>query len=40
MENFFEKWEFIDYHNLKQSINYIYEILDFIHTIIDEYLSS
>lgn len=30
----------IDYLALKESINYIYEVLDFIYYIVDEYLSS
>lgn len=37
---FFSKWHFIDYMVLKNSINYMYEVFDFIYHIIDEYLSS
>lgn len=37
---YFEKYKFIDYPNLKESMNYLYEVLDFIHTVVDEYLSS
>ncbi len=39
-ELYFKDWEYIDYPNLKESMNYLYEVLDFIHTIVDEYLSS
>lgn len=30
----------IDYLVLKESLNYIYDVLDFIYYIVDEYLSS
>lgn len=39
-ELFFKFSHSIDYVNLKESINYIYEILDFVYDIIDDYLSS
>ncbi len=37
---FFISGHSIDYLVLKESINYIYEVLDFIYHIVDEYLSS
>ncbi|MGN1183992.1 MAG: hypothetical protein ACI4R7_02065 [Oliverpabstia sp.] len=37
---FFVSGHSIDYLVLKESINYIYEVLDFIYHIVDEYLSS
>ena len=39
-ELFFKFSHSIDYVNLKESINYIYEVLDFIYHIVDKYLSS
>lgn len=37
---FFTYGHSIDYLELKGSMNYIYEVLDYIYTIVDEYLSS
>lgn len=37
---FFITGHSIDYLVLKDSIDYIYEVLDYIYHIIDEYLSS
>lgn len=39
-ELFFKCSHSIDYVTLKDSINYMYEVLDFIYHIVDEYLSS
>jgi hypothetical protein len=37
---YFTESKFVDYVNLRDSMNYIYEVLDYIFTITDEYLSS
>lgn len=39
-ELYFTDNKFIDYPNLKESMDYIYNVLDYLHTITDEYLSS
>ena len=39
-ELFFRYSHSIDYVSIKESINYLYEVLDFLYHIIDEYLSS
>lgn len=36
----FTDGEFIDYPNLKESMNYLFDVLDYIYTAVDEYLSS
>ena len=35
---YFNKWKFIDYPNLKNTINYIYEFLDGLYCEVDEIL--
>lgn len=37
---YFTHWHYIDYLALKESISFLYEVLDFIYHITDEYLSS
>jgi len=37
---YFTKWKFIDYDNLKESINYLYGFLDCIYCEIDDILSN
>lgn len=37
---YFISSKFIDYPNLKENMNYLYDVLDFINHIVDEYLSS
>lgn len=39
-ELYFINSKFIDYPNLKESMNYLYEVLDYINFVVDEYLSS
>lgn len=39
-ELYFKVSHSIDYLVLKESVNYVYEVLDFIYYIVDEYLSS
>lgn len=37
---YFTKSKFIDYDNLKEAMNYIYEFLDLIYCQVDDYLSA
>ena len=39
-ELYFKDSKFIDYPNLKESMNYLYEVFDYMNFIVDEYLSS
>ncbi len=39
-ELYFTESKFIDYPNLKENMNYIYDVLDFLYHITEEYLSS
>ncbi|MCH4888945.1 hypothetical protein EZV73_15230 [Acidaminobacter sp. JC074] len=39
-ELYFTDNKFIDYPNLKETMDYIYKALDYIYTVVDEYLSS
>lgn len=39
-ELFFTSSHSIDYVNLQESIHYIYDVLDFIYSIVDDYLST
>lgn len=37
---YFSECNFVDYTVIKENINYLYEILDYFHFIVNEYLSS
>ncbi|MDU1412687.1 MAG: hypothetical protein E6929_07725 [Clostridium sp.] len=37
---YFTEWEFIDYVNLKESVNYLYDFLDGVYYYVDDVLSS
>lgn len=39
-ELYFTESKFIDYDNLKEKINYIYEVLDYIYEAVDDYLTA
>ncbi len=39
-ELYFTEWQFVDYIVIKDTINYLYEVLDYLYFIVDEYLSS
>ncbi len=39
-ELYFTTRKFIDYPNLKKNFNYLFEIMDYIYFVVDEYLSS
>ncbi len=39
-ELYFTEWKFVDYTILKETINYLYDVLEYVYFIVDEYLSS
>lgn len=38
-ELYFTEWKFVDYTILKETINYLYDVLEYVYFIVDEYLS-